>query len=101
MDLKAEKITARNTDVELLLDSWGFVKDSAPRDHKKAQIKEWLSNFLTSEIDDAFFILSKIQYKDDKMIHDAIANLAKELKAIFNEQARTPCGLAAGMNCPE
>lgn len=72
MDPKAEKIAAKDAEIENILTDWGFISGFANRDIKKAQIKEWLSNFLPLEIDDAFLILSKIQVKEDRLIRAII-----------------------------
>ena len=84
MDPKAEIIKANKKTFDLLLDEWGFVKDTSLRDNKRGQIILWLNNFAPSEIEDAILLLSKIQYKDNHLIQDAITHLAKEIKNIFH-----------------
>lgn len=83
MDPKIERISGKSPEIESILDQWGFVRGSIARDQKTAQIKQWLSNFRASEIDDAFLILSRIQYKDDNVIRAAVAHLSEEIRAVL------------------
>ncbi|MBN2239895.1 MAG: HEAT repeat domain-containing protein [Dehalococcoidales bacterium] len=85
MDPKTTLISAKEGEIDDVLDKWGFIQNSPSRYKKQAQIIEWLENFLPSEINDAFSILEKIQYKDDNMIHNAIDLLSRELKSIFDD----------------
>ncbi len=85
MDPKAEKIRTKSDEIEALLTGWGLILDTAEWDVKKAQIKLWLSNFLASEIEDAFTILTKVQYKHPNFISTAIAKLAREIANIFDD----------------
>jgi len=84
VDPRSDKINEHLSGIESVLDAWGFTQRSAAlRSEKKSQIIFWLENFLPSEIDDAFLLLSKIQYKDDHLIRRAIAVLSAELIRIL------------------
>ena len=85
MDPIDKKINDRKGEIEIVLDEWGYSPSSfGIRDDKRKEIKRWLHNFQPSEVDDAFLVLSKIQYYDTKRVNAHIKILAKELKSIFN-----------------
>jgi hypothetical protein len=64
MDPRIEAILERSSEIEALLDDWGFSPSNPHiRARKKAEIVLWLENFKPSEISDAFRLLTKTQYK--------------------------------------
>jgi hypothetical protein len=78
-----EKIQEMSDKIEEILDKWGMGKESSFRDRKKAEIKEWFSNFQPSEFDDALLILEKIQYYDGHKVDMIIKHLSNELRDVF------------------
>lgn len=81
-----EKIRERSAEIDKMLDDWGFRPEGmsyGKRDKKRAAIEMWLRRFLPSEFDDAFLILTKIQYHDSHTVDTYIEGLAKELKNVF------------------
>ena len=80
-----ERIQERSDKIEKVLDKWGIGGESSFRDRKKAEIKEWFSNFQPSEFDDALLILEKIQYYDGHKIDIIIKHLSDELRGVFGD----------------
>ena len=89
MDPKNERIAQGSKDISRLLDKWGYGDlGSHLRPQKQAEIMRWLYNFEPSELDDAFLLMDKIQYKDERTIRDVILNLSKELVNILGEDLK-------------
>jgi formylglycine-generating enzyme required for sulfatase activity len=87
MSSKAKLLEASQPTIELLLDKWGFDRSSlASRKKKESEILSWLENFQSSEIEDALFILTKVQYKSEHIIRDGIARISLELERVLGDR---------------
>jgi|GEM_PF-5742085 len=79
-----ERINQALPQIMRILGEWGYADPIAPsRCLKQRDILCWLDNFKASELNDALLLLDKIQYKDEKVIRDAISRLSRELTVIY------------------
>jgi len=86
MDPIDKKIEKKSDDIEKILNEWGFGPCSlGAGDIKKSDIKRWFHNFEPGEFEDAFLILSNIQYHGNHKLRIYIEGLSKELRKIFKD----------------
>ena len=80
-----EFIKANDKIISSVITTWGFSKQDIFFNERKIQTIKWFDNFKPSELNNAFEIFKKVQYKTIYDINDKIKLASKELSKLFSD----------------
>ena len=86
MGPREKKIRLYMPNIESTLTSWAFVPETQEWNVKLAEIIDWLSKFMPSEIESAIKIMENIQYYNDNRIRTIITKLSNKINSILGDE---------------